>query len=242
MVTKELEKTKAVVKVNPFADPAYESLKAEVGKYAQYVLDKVVDSPKAVTELTVDVNIGAKLGKQIEQLRKGYKDPLVQYGKAIDAAFKPLSDPIERARQIAAQKIRAFNDEQREKQRKIDEENARLAREQAEREARIEAENEARQAERTVDEDGVIEGPDLIPVPEEVEHIPDAPVVQKASTDFGSASERMVGKFQLVDIKMVPANLLLLNERAVNALLRAGIREIEGLKIWEEPEVSFRSK
>ncbi len=248
MVTEVFEETKAIVttvsiNVNPTIDPAYEAVKKEIELYAQCVENAVINTPEAVQKITADVNLGAKLDKQIEQLRLSYKADITKYGKQIDAAFKPLSEPIAEARKVAAQKIKGFNDKKREEQRLIDEENARIAREAAELQALIDEENAKLAAERTIDEEtGEIQGETLIPDEPKPAYIPDAPVIEKATTDFGSANEKMVGKYKLVDIKKVPANLILLNEKAVNAMLKAGVREIEGLEIWEEPEVSFRSK
>jgi len=250
MTIESIEKTKALVKINPLADPAYEALKVEITKICEGIVSRELHSQDDVRNVTEDVNLAQQIAKQCESLRKEYKDPLVQHGKTIDAAFKALTNPIENARNAASNNIGDYNRQQREKQRLIDEENARLAREQAEMQRMIDEENERlrREAEesgsRTVDEEGTIteQAPIEYIQPEpEPEYIPPEPIVSRALTGTGSATEKMVPHFRLFDIKQVPSNLVLLNEKAVNAMLKAGIREIEGLEIWEEPEVKFRS-
>jgi len=54
--------------------------------------------------------------------------------------------------------------------------------------------------------------------------------------DLAMASLKTVWKFKVVDINKVPADLLVVNEQAVNALIRGknGKREISGLEIYEE--------
>lgn len=241
----------ALVKITttPIRDPAYENLSTEIQSLCQHINNAVVDSPEAVARITTDVNLGQKIANQVEALRKQYKEEPIRIGKQIDAAFKVLSNPIEKARSMASQKIRQYNDEQREKRRTIDAENARKAREAAELQKMIDEENARLRAEAekstVIDQEtGEIKGPEpeyIKPEPEP-EYIPSAPIVQKVTTDLGSATEKMIAKFKLVDIKKVPRNLLLLNEKAVNAMLEAGIRQIDGLEIWEDPEIKFRSK
>lgn len=54
--------------------------------------------------------------------------------------------------------------------------------------------------------------------------------------DLALATVKTVWKFRVVDINAVPADLLIVNEQAVNALIRGknGKRQISGLKIYEE--------
>lgn len=238
--------TTVIIQINPTVDPKYQDVKREIELYAQCMADAVIDSPEAVRRITADVNLGAKLGKQVETLRLAYKEDITRYGKEIDAAFKPLSTPIAEARDVAAKKIRVFNDEQREKQRLIDAENSRIAREAAEMQALIDAENERIKKEADPETGEISE--DLIAPEPAPKFIPMAPVVQKASTDFGSASEKMVPKVKLIDLSQVPIEYHIFNEKAVVEMAKVALRnkmplpKIAGLDITAEPEVSFRSK
>uniref|UniRef100_A0A6M3LLR0 Uncharacterized protein n=1 Tax=viral metagenome TaxID=1070528 RepID=A0A6M3LLR0_9ZZZZ len=240
-----MEDTTAVVtiQISPANDDKYLALKTEVEGLCRSIEGMTVDSHSAVARITEDVNLAQKTGNQIEKLRKAYKDPLVQYGKQIDAAFKPLSEPIENARQVASKKIVGYNNIQRAEQARIADENARKAREAAELQQMINEENERIRQQQKVDtETGEITGPELIAPEPEPEYVAPPPVVQKATTELGSATEKMVPKFRLVDITKVPASHLLLNERTVKAVLSGGVREIPGLEIWEEADISFRAK
>lgn len=244
MIT-DLSTTK--LSLNPVADPDYLTLKSEVEALCRNIDGMVVDSPEAVSRITADVNLGQKVANSVEKLRKLYKDPIVQVGKEIDSAFKVLSDPIEKSRTGASSKIQQYNAEQR----RLADEKARAEQARAEAQRRIDEENakRIREAEeagiRTVDEDGVIEEEfpvELVaPIPEVKIATPPPPIV-KTITDTGSSQEKMIPKFKVADITKVPTNLLLVNEKAITAMLKAGVRQISGLEIWEEPEIKFWSK
>jgi len=67
-------------------------------------------------------------------------------------------------------------------------------------------------------------------------------VVVKAFTDFGTSSEKMVAKWELVNFTELSDDWKLLNEKGISAAVKSGVKAIKGLRIWEEQEVSFRSK
>ena len=117
------------------------------------------------------------------------------------------------------------------------------AQEAAELQRLIDEENERIRAKQQVDEEtGEVTGPDLIEASPKPVFVAPLPVVTKVMTDQGSSDVKMVPKFLLTDIAKVPTYLLALNEGAVKSLLKAGVRQIDGLDIWEEPDVSWRSK
>jgi len=257
-------KTTAIVKIDPRQDETYLALKSQIGDLCRCINAAVVDSPTAVMNLTKDVNIGRGLLTAVDKQRTADKAKILEYGRAIDGYYKALSDPltalVDNRTGIAAQKILKYNNEQRERQRKaeeeqrkkqrlIDAENSRTAREAAELQALIEEENEKLRAQQTIDKDtGEIVGPTLIEQEPEPEYIPPAtidPVVEpvgKASTDFGSSTERMVARVEVTDFAKLPDQWKITNEKALNAAVKAGIRDIPGTRIWMEPEIQFRAK
>ena len=46
--------------------------------------------------------------------------------------------------------------------------------------------------------------------------------------------------FELEDLAMVPADFLMLDEKKVRAAIKAGVREIPGLKIFEQKSMAIR--
>lgn len=255
--------TTAIVKIDPRQDETYLALKSQIGDLCRCINAAVVDSPTAVMNLTKDVNIGRGLLTAVDKQRTADKAKILEYGRAIDGYYKALSDPltalVDNRTGIAAQKILKFNNEQREKQRKaeeeqrekqrlIDAENARKAREATELQAMIDEENEKLRAQQTIDAEGTIVGPDLIEPEPEPEYIPPAPIapvdepVGKVVNDFGSATEKMVARVEVIDFATLPDQWKLPNDKALNAAVKAGVRDIPGTRIWMEPEIQFRAK
>lgn len=78
---------------------------------------------------------------------------------------------------------------------------------------------------------------DAIKIEEEIEDLKTTPIVKintGHSGTFSGAYRRTVKKWRLLNIKDVPEELLIVNEKEVNALVRAGRKEISGFRIWEE--------
>ena len=55
-----------------------------------------------------------------------------------------------------------------------------------------------------------------------------------------NASVRMVWAFDIKDIAQIPSEYLVLNEKAVREAIKAGVREIPGLKIYQKPTVAIK--
>jgi hypothetical protein len=72
-----------------------------------------------------------------------------------------------------------------------------------------------------------------------------APAVEVAPTELasasGSASTRMVWKATVTDEAAVPRKYLIVDQKAVNAAVKAGEREIPGVRIEQVPELAVRA-
>lgn len=55
-----------------------------------------------------------------------------------------------------------------------------------------------------------------------------------------NASVRLIWDFEIENIKDLPAEYLTVNAPAVRAAIRAGVREIPGLKIYQKPTVAIK--
>lgn len=78
---------------------------------------------------------------------------------------------------------------------------------------------------------------DAIKIDEEIEDLKTAPITKISSAHrglFSGAYQKTVKKWRVVDIKLVPAEFLIVDEKQVGALVRAGRKEILGIRIWEE--------
>lgn len=176
---------------------------------------KVIDQASS-EQMTDLVGECIRAGKKAEELRKRFVDPLNQHVKFINSMFKTVTGPLEEAENAGRAKLNTFL---REEKRKADE----LAAKQAQA--------YERKVERTEARGG--SAAEVAPPPE-IEY------QAGVQTETTAAATRMVPKFQLAGkLTEVDPEYLVLDEMKVRRVLKAGIREIRGLKIWEEPEASI---
>lgn len=184
------------------------------------VLDLTVEDPRpiATEEEAGDYAETAKVLKafaaDIEKARKGEKDQILKDGRTVDAFFAAIADPIKRA----ADKVLAeLNRYQR-------------AKLEAERKAAAEREEADRKAAALFDE---------------APPAPVAPVVVKEVarvTSFSGVKATATVKWvhEVTDPAAVPRQYLMVNEAAVKAAIAGGMREIPGVRIYEDVRTAIR--
>lgn len=150
----------------------------------------------------------------IEKARKGEKDQILKDGRTIDDFFKKLAKPLEEAASAAVAAINAWQrkklEEERERQRK-----------------------EAEQAKAKA-------------TPFDEEPPPASPPVQAAARVISSATGKVAASanrfwnFRVVDTDKVPRRFLIVNEAAIKAAVAGGLREIDGVEIFEDVRTAIR--
>lgn len=175
--------------------------------------------------------------KNIKKLEKEKCAPHKAEIDAIKAVFAKPLELLATAQQIAREKLNAYLLAER----KIAEDNAR--REFAERQK--EAQKELRKLDRkekTADKYDVATANALREsIADKRQDIIDkatAPIEINQSGE--NASVRMVWAFDIKDIAQIPSEYLVLNEKAVREAIKAGVREIPGLKIYQKPTVAIK--
>lgn len=186
--------------------------------------------------------------------RKRLVGPLNEHAKKINELFHVVLDPVAEAERIIKRKIGEYQLEQKRKA----EEAARAAereRQRLEAEALRRAEEAARAA------TAASEAPTVpLFVERQEQAVATAGAAQEAAAkaaapiltpapppktiQVGGARATVKTRwiFKLTDFQKVPRAFLVLNETAVRKALDTGIREIPGLDILEEPEVSVSVK
>ncbi|MBA7663069.1 hypothetical protein ES703_71107 [subsurface metagenome] len=124
-------------------------------------------------------------------------------------------DPIIKADRITREKMLAFDAEQR---------RVRFEQEEINRK-RIEA------AEAEMRLKGELSEPVGL-----VEVSPEAP--KRVETDIGSVGQRMIRKWELVDMAQVPEEYKILDSAKITKVVKAGIPSIPGIRIYEEPIIT----
>ncbi len=215
----EEERGLVLVAVRPDLDEAVISLSTQANKYLIYAQGREIYTGDHIKDATRDLSLISNTKKAVETKRQEYVSPLNTQLKEISAFFKTLSDPIAEADKVTRRKVLDYNAEierQRQEAKRIEDEKYRLAQEETEL-----------KGEHTVD---------LTPVDRPSE-TPD-----RVRTEVGMSSKMMVRKWELEDIHLVPEQYLKVDEVQIGKLVRAGIKEIAGIKIWEEPTLQVRSK
>lgn len=151
----------------------------------------------------------------VEKARKAEKDQILKDGRTIDAFFKDMAAPLEQAANAIVAAINAH-------QRKM------LEAQRAAQAAAAKAEEERRKAEATPFDDPA-------PAPAPVVPIRAAEATRVVSSSGRvTATAQTVWRHELVDLDQVPRSFLTLNEARVKAAVAAGVRDIPGIRIFED--------
>ena len=199
-----------------------------------------------------------KLKNQVENLRKSTVQPLNDHVKDVNNLAKSFTEPLDAAERDLKGKISQYQTklrleqerkaaEAREAARKVQEAyeaEQRKIREAAEAKAREAAEalkKETDAAARAALERTIAEETEAAEAPIQVAVAPVIPEIPKAvRTETGSAHQRMTWEFEVVDKSMVPPEYLMVDEKAIRQAVKAGIRQIRGVRIYEQSSTTFR--
>lgn len=218
--------------------PEAEQKLAEVGSAIKTIITKA-NAVKITND--EELNFAAEfLGdlkgeiKSVEETRKTFVKPFQNATKRLNDAFKIRLEPLQKVEIQLKGKVKAYTDEQA---RKADEK-ARLAKEeQAQREK--DAAEKIKAAEKAGDEEALKEAQ------EEKASIENEVVAVEATktsvrTESGLVSQRKVWKFEVVDEEKIPREFLTIDEKKINQAIRDGAREIAGIKIFQDTQISVR--
>lgn len=200
-----------VIRIRPGMDEAVMALHVEVAKLRQYAETRVIAADSDVKLATDDLSIIVSLKKVIEGKRKEYVGPINDHLKSVNDAFKILTEPLLQADTITRRKVLDYRNEQ-ERIRCEQERINQMRIEAAEAEMKLKGE--------------ITEPVDLI------ETQPPQPERYRAET--GTLGKVKTAKYEVVDFSQVPDEYKMLDAAKVGKLVRAGLRSIPGIRIWEE--------
>lgn len=222
---------------------AIKAMEADAGKV------KIKDDPSNKNAVAM-AGQAKKLHKQIESLRKEIVKKPNEYVKAVNTFTKSFKEPLENIEQSLKGKIGAYQIEQERKRREAErkaretadklrrklEAEARIEQERLEAEARKKAETEKKSKQEIEKAVAEVEKIESIIVPEVVVAAP--PKVTR--TESGSASLRKVWAWKEIDFAKIPDEYKAIDVVKVNTAVKAGIRNIPGIEIFEEYKTVLR--
>ena len=203
--------TTALIQVRPGADPRVLALYQEGVKLRDYARARVISHDEDVKTATDDLSVIGGLKKAIEERRKEYVGPINEHLKAVNTAFGVFTDPLNEANTVNRDKVLAYRAEQ-ERQRQ---EQARINR----------LREEAARAEMELN--GELSEPvGLVQVAEE------APA--RYRTETGMLGTAKTKKWEVIDLRLVPLEYLIIDAAKIGKVVRAGIPSIPGIRIYEQ--------
>lgn len=153
--------------------------------------------------------------------------------KAMKPMFKPKMDMYSDLEDKAKEKLDDYRKRQR---RKADDEARKLEEIRQKEQAKLDAKH-AKKVEKAV-EKGVEPPPP--PMPVLPASVPVQSVAKTNKTEQGSVTYRKVPMWEVADVKLIPAEYFVLDESKIGKLVRNGLRNIPGIRIWEEEQSSIR--
>lgn len=199
----------------------FDIYKVETKKLQAKAEKHIVDSDESAGVAVGMVTQSKGFVKKLDALHKKITDPFQKFKSGIDGFRKSHKDDFLKIEKILTPKIAEFNRKKRAEAEKKAEDQRKA---QAEIQKKLDA--EAKKEKR--------------------EPVKAAPVVvqepEKIKTDSGTATGKLEWTHELEDITKVPAEYLLLDEKKIKHLVKAGIREIPGIKIFQQEKINYRSK
>lgn len=210
--------------IKEFVEVAKERFKEEIAR-----LDLSVKEAEeiAVTDGTTHKLAISKAGdmkkliKAFEARRKEIIGPADSFVREINKFCKIVKDRANAALSVYNRKVSTYS--------------AQLEAERREREAKQRAEAEALQ--KKLDEEAKAKGYEA----PKVEVTPTKPETVTRTEDGTSAHTRKVWTFEIEDFAKVPDRYKVIDDRVVNADIRAGVLEIPGLRVFQKETTVFRT-
>lgn len=174
---------------------------------------KVQDQEGQISATNLAAGI-KKVARTVEEARKEYTAPLNDHIKAVNGLAKEIATPLDDGLRHLTGQLNQYAAQVELERRKAEEEARRQA---AEEQKRLDAEAKA----------AGVEAP-IVP-----EVLPAKPEKAAVRTEAGTSFQRKTWTFEVEKLDEVPREYMILNEGAVRAAVRNGVRSIPGLKILE---------
>ena len=203
------------------------------------LLDQYNEIKSKIIDITIDdetiyeaTDFGkkiTKLVKDVDLARKAATEPLKAAISQTEAPYKNLAAELEKIKRTLDSKMSGYLAEKRKKREEL---------ERIEREKQAEA---LRKAQEEAAMNGKVEDVQAIEVA--VEHVETMPIKSTVSVrgfTGASASSRKIWKYEITEPDLIPRNYCEPSAAKINAAVKSGVREIPGVRIFEEYGVSYR--
>lgn len=213
---------------------------------------EAIDDPDTNGKMQDFVKQVDACNKRAEALRKDRKEPFLEGGRQVDGFFKGVTDPLGKVKKTLNARITVWLRKVEAEERRRREEEERKAREEAERAAREAAEKAAALAEEEQLDDAIAAEEEAQAAADaarraEKDAAAKAAELSRSRGDYGSVgSLRTTWSFEVLDIHQVDLETLRPHlpiaavEQAIRSFVKAGGRELRGVRIFEEKNAVVR--
>lgn len=220
----------------------YERIGREIDRCANQLAAITINTPADAARLNDWLSAGKKAAKEIELYRRRQVDPLNDQVRAINAAWRPLTDSLAKFEADAKKKVVAWHQRERERVAREQAEAARREQEAATRQA--EAEAAAARAKTQADRDKAVAG-----VEQASQELMVARTAAPADAPTGIRSEhgtstlRETWTFRVTHPELVPRDYLMVDERKLRVAVATGVRGgIPGVEVFAEESLAVRAR
>ena len=211
-------------------------LKGRAAELVTVADDCAIIDEKSLTD-AIDITAQIKAAfDQIESERDQYTRPMLLLKRMADGKFKAITDPLQAAEARLKGMILTF---QRAEQKKRDDAEAAQAKADREAKEKYEMEKAEYEAEKVAAKAGIVPPPAAPPEPPPPPP-PPPPTNPSSYGNYGSkATRKSKWVHEVADLTDVPLKYLTVDDKAVKAAIKEGVREIPGIKIFDEGTVAF---
>jgi vacuolar-type H+-ATPase subunit I/STV1 len=192
-----------------------EAHEAKLGALAEHLDGLPVTTDDECSDVLGQTGEATDLLKKVEAERVRLVKPANEYTKAVNATARKMSEKLKDAVEGAKHRIGQFRHRQELERRKAEE-----AIKKASEKLQKELDEEAKKS--------GVEAPTVTPAP-----LPKKRKVAVSETG-ATAHTRKVWKYKVIDEGKVPRQYCTPDGKKINAAIKGGMREIEGLEIWED--------
>lgn len=219
-------------------------IRASVGELVSASKDVAIMTHADLSAATDLVKAIKQRAKEAEDARTKITKPINDGLREINSRFKAMMQPLLDAEAEVKRKMVRFQEAE---ERRAREE---AARKEAERQEQLRREQEEadrrRAAEAQEAADPTLDRPDMPQIEQEPVYVPPPAPIQPEirKTTYGQSGAAFTAKkvwdYELVDLAQVPVQFLSLDSTKVNQAVKAGLRDIPGLRIFEKTVASVR--
>ena len=223
----------------------FDQLKADITMYVAPAKSIVVSDKETQVLAMTSAKDVVSWKKKVEEKRKELIAPLLERQREINDYAKQLTEPLLGAETHLKRQLIEW-DKKLEAERQAELKRIQIEREQKEREAREAAAKAKEEAEAMALFGPTSESTRAGLVAEaEAERVTthiakEARKEEKAVMENKVSGIRVVWKFEVTDPSKVPTEFLIVDESAIGKAVRGGVREIAGVRIFEEKTMGVR--